>query len=221
MSVRLPGLLVCAFVVLLGFASPASADWWEDIIAYLQGMSGPGPYNGYVLSAELACFGRDRNQAGPCRSRESVRAYIVLEKGWWNDDIENPNFVGNTYIHAYQFITYFPIEKLRAVDLGAGFGLYRISGAAVQDPPLWRATIPLRVRVVPSEFFADKLTNHPKGRAWLSAFTYHIGWDWIPEGFSNTTFFGPPDYDPDDHALFTNAFTIDVVRFVDGLARSR
>jgi hypothetical protein len=220
MTARLPSLLVCALVVLLGFASPASAQWLEDMIAYLQGMSGPGPYNGQVLSAELACFGRDRNQVGPCRSRESVRAYIVLEKSWWNDK-PNPNFVGNTYIHAYQFITYFPIEKLRAVDLGAGFGLYRISGASVQDPPLWRATIPLRVRVVPSEFFADKLTDRAKLRAVLRALTYHIGWDWIPEGFSNTTFFGPPDYDPDDHALFTNAFTIDVFALVDGLVRTR
>jgi hypothetical protein len=217
MRVRLPGLLVCALVVLLGSASPASADW-EDIIAYLQGMSGPGPYNGVVFSGELACFGRDKKQAGPCLSRNGVRAYVVLEKGWWNDD-PNPNFAGNTYIHTYQAVTYFPIGRLRAVDLGAGFGLYRISGASVQDPPLWRASIPLRARVVPSEFFADRLTDRARLRAALRSITYHVGWDWIPEGFSTTSFFVRPTSTMTTR--LRNALTIDLFVFVDALVRRR
>jgi hypothetical protein len=217
------GLRVLVIGIILACVSwpvPASAGALEDIIAYLQGMSGPGPYNGLVLSGEIACFGRDRRAIGPCRSRDGVKTYVVLEKGWWNDK-PNPNFVGNAYVHTYSVVAYVPVPKVRGLDIGAGFGVYRISGAAIQDPPLWRTSIPIRIRAVPSEFFASKLEDHPQLRAVLRSITYHFGWDILPQGFEPDSFFGPPGYVPEEHALRTNALTVDAFVLIDAIARRR
>ncbi len=223
MTIRLRGLALCVLIGSLGWASPAAAqddNWFKDFIGWLHEMSGPGPYNGNVITGEIASVG-PTSQIGPSRSRDGVRFYLVLEAGWWNDKADDPDFPGNAYIHTYQLIAYFPIQKLRAVDLGAGFGFYRITGSDIQDPPLWRATIPLRVRLVPPEAFPGIRNASPRLRATLRSISYHIGFDVIPQGFSTTSFNGPPGFEPGERALWTHALVIDPIVLFDGLFRKR
>ena len=226
MSVRKSSVLVSIVVMLLACPTSASARSLWDILGYIHELSGPGPFNGYMITGEVFCLsGASTKSFRPCMpDRRDVRLYVTLERGEW-DDNPNPRFTGNTDLDTFQAIVYVPLQNavrsgrpvLLWLDAGVGLGLYRFSDTAVQDPPLWRVSIPFRLRFTPSEAFASKLQDRPRLRTALRAFTYHVGFDYLPEGFSNRSFNGPADFSTDSDVLRTNALTFDVLVFVQAL----
>jgi hypothetical protein len=223
----------------MAWAAPAAAADW-DIIAWLQEMSGPGPFHHgakgvSVFTLELQCIDDDTSPFKRCLpDRTNVKSYILLETSWFNDhpNPENPNkFDGNVYLRTYQIITYLQGQKVaglnkvswlaRGMDLGIGGGAYHFTGAAVDNGSLWRFSMPVRIRFTPAQsmFSANRLQNRQKLRMALRAITYHVGWDVLPEGFSNTSFKGPANYAPSGHALWTTALVIDPLVLFEGLIR--
>ena len=174
MSVWRKGLAPWILVMLLATPLPAAAgDIW-DIIAYIHELSGPGPFHHAggplgIYGFEVFCRDDDGSPSPVCTTeRKDVRFYALLELGWLNDKPRDDNpirFDGNVFLRTYQLVAYVPGQKIaglrsipglaNGLDLGAGFGLYHFTGAAVTEESLWRISIPLRARFTPSEFWAN------------------------------------------------------------------
>ncbi len=242
MSVWSKGLAPWILVMLLATPLPAAAgDIW-DIIAYIHELSGPGPFHHAggplgIYGFEVFCRDDDGSPSPVCTTeRRDVRFYALLELGWLNDKPRDDNpirFDGNVFLRTYQLVAYVPGQKIAGVrsipglanglDLGAGFGLYHFTGAAVTEESLWRISIPLRARFTPSEFWANsdylQRADRRRLRALLRSVTYQVGFDILPQSFSNRDFRGPETYAPSGHALWTNALVVDAFVVVDAFRR--
>jgi hypothetical protein len=228
--------------MLLATPLPAAAgDIW-DIIAYIHELSGPGPFHHAggplgIYGFEVFCRDDDGSPSPVCTTeRRDVRFYALLELGWLNDKPRDDNpirFDGNVFLRTYQLVAYVPGQKIaglrsipglaNGLDLGAGFGLYHFTGAAVTEESLWRISIPLRARFTPSEFWANsdylQRTDRRRLRALLRSVTYQVGFDILPQSFSNRDFRGPETYAPSGHALWTNALVVDAFVVIDAFRR--
>ena len=242
MSVWRKGLAPWILVMLLATPLPAAAgDIW-DIIAYIHELSGPGPFHHAggplgIYGFEVFCRDDDGSPSPVCTTeRKDVRFYALLELGWLNDKPRDDNpirFDGNVFLRTYQLVAYVPGQKIaglrsipglaNGLDLGAGFGLYHFTGAAVTEESLWRISIPLRARFTPSEFWANsdylRSPDRRRLRALLRSVTYQVGFDILPQSFSNRDFRGPETYAPSGHALWTNALVVDAFVVVDAFRR--
>jgi len=242
MSVWRKGLAPWILVMLLATPLPAAAgDIW-DIIAYIHELSGPGPFHHAggplgIYGFEVFCRDDDGSPSPVCTTeRRDVRFYALLELGWLNDKPRDDNpirFDGNVFLRTYQLVAYVPGQKIaglrsipglaNGLDLGAGFGLYHFTGAAVTEESLWRISIPLRARFTPSEFWANsdylQHADRRRLRALLRSVTYQVGFDILPQSFSNRDFRGPETYAPSGHALWTNALVVDAFVVVDAFRR--
>ena len=225
-------LIVAVASLLLSAVTPqlAGAASVSDYMAYLQGLSGPGPFDGGLLSTELWCIpAKERGQPPFCtRGRAKVR--IVLEAGWW-DDRPKPDFQGNVYLRTYQVIGYVPLSNivrsdrawLSPFELGAGVGLYRFSGAGVGESAGWYGSVPLRFRVTPIEFASEQWRKaHPRLYRVLRAGQFRAGVDYLPGEFSQDDFQGAPaSYREDSHWLGTYGPVLDLTMVVDALRSLR
>jgi hypothetical protein len=197
--------------------STAAGGSIMDIIAWLDELSGPGPFNGWVASVDVYC--PSVTGSGPTRqsrcSPDGTRWSVAFEAGWWNDK-PRPDVDGNVYLRVYQGVIYVPLrvitrsdrERLSTIAIGAGVGLYRFSGAATNNAPLWRVSLPLRVKLVPSELLGKRqwLRQHPRLRLLLSVPYFRAGLDVLPQSFDAADFSGlPPSYHPRRHFLKTSS----------------
>lgn len=216
-------LVVSSLLLVLCVPTPAAAWKW---LSWLDELSGPGPFDGKLLTAELACSGHllesDREErvnelvalntrntpqrddwhkivqkiddARRCRyDRRNVRYAVVLEAGWWSDRT-NANYADAIRLTTVQSVAYVPLRiwnresdnrVLRSVELGAGLGAYRLTGPGVVDErnDLWRGSVPLRIRVFPSELLLSAKWLGDRSlqtRRLLQAVQFRAGGDFLP-----------------------------------------
>lgn len=206
----------------------ASSPW-----GWLDKLSGPGPFdaNGRVFLPVPITTTRTQSETAKKKSifvfGDSIherRIYTVLETTRFTSET-NPSFVGAVNITTLQGVVFVhpagfdddKTSRLGFLDLGAGVGLYRFSGAGVisdgkPDGSFWRGTIPLRIRLTPSELFAKELPS-AKWRNGLAVFSYMLGWDVLPGTFDTTNFVvssAGAGYRSSGHAPFTCGIIFDI-----------
>jgi hypothetical protein len=231
----MPRLRVLTVGVLLVFASgttaPAEAgSWW----GWLDKLSGPGPFDPKGAASATCAFGHE-SSGYLCFPNNplDVRYYTTLELARWSAPA-NQDFPKPVDLFTAQGIFYIPVANLKrnrkpsplnAVDVGAGVGYYRFSGAGVRKSSgadggvRSRLSIPIRLRFVPGELFAG-LYKEPRSNARIfwSAFSYQFGFDGIPGSFDSTDFESPPNYSVESSFLGTYVLQIDGVRIYDALS---
>jgi hypothetical protein len=223
MRKRLVGVL--ALGVLLWLPATAHAS---NPLGWLDKLSGPGPFdaNGRLFLPVPVTTTKDGVRAF-ADGIDERRLYVVFETARFTGET-NPNFVGAVNITTMQGVVFLHPEgwrnakepsALSALDVGAGFGLYRFSGAGVisdgkPDGASWRGVIPIRIRLTPSELFARQLkAKHSRWRNGLAVFSYMIGWDVIPGTFDATDFVVSPSnagYHSSGNAPFTCGIIVDI-----------
>lgn len=278
-SSRITSVVIAMFLVGL-MPSDASANKW---FAWLEELSGPGPFKGNTLRFDVYCNGRlekrtldayvaqlqkpvatteleKTEQAAEnerarqkflrsawCRpDRANVRFSLGVEAGWWTAR-ENPAFAGDVDLRTLYVILYSPVgtifrpgsrrgsppptgldtSPLRAIEIGAGFGGYRMSGSAVQtsDYRVW--VVPLRVRVFPSELLSPVNPGNrdvPQWRVALRAISLYGGIDYLPGRLPSSAFrmTGPTVDTLSEHERVpTWGINIDVLAFLPGGALVR
>jgi hypothetical protein len=230
-------LLAVTVGLILLTARPASAgSWW---LTWLDELSGPGPYRGPIISIDVWCFGTrtltpaeiSTEQGGDstknilvkpafCTADRSNTIFgLQLEMGFWNDN-PGTRYVGDTSLKSYQVIAYFPLHRIfstevnratRAIEVGAGLGLYQLTGDTVVEPEWWRGSVPIRVRVMPSEFFYSKSsTKNPQVRRALQGIQFRAGWDFLPGVISSEAFRGLPPNQVSNEFIKTYGVQFDV-----------
>ena len=218
------GTLVLGFFLLYPATARATSGW-----GWLDKLSGPGPFdaNGRLFLPVPGTKTKDGVRAF-AKGIDERRLYVVFETARFTGET-NPDFVGAVNITTLQGVVFLHPEgwrnakepsALSALDVGAGFGLYRFSGAGVisdgrPDRAFWRGVIPIRIRLTPSELFARQLkhSKNPNWRNGLAVFSYMIGWDVIPGTFDATDFVVPPSnagYHSSGNAPFTCGVIVDI-----------
>jgi hypothetical protein len=133
-----------------------------------------------------------------CRSdRENAVTAIVFEYGRFDDrhSEHEDRYTGVTRLSNAQLIAYLPLHRLlgpdvpptpvtRAIEFGAGAGFYHLTGTTVKNTEEWMPAIPLRIRIIPAEFFykdpGDRSDTGSTKRHLWQAFQFKVGWDYIP-----------------------------------------
>jgi hypothetical protein len=218
-------MAMVAMLLALPAAADASSPW-----GWLDKLSGPGPFdaNGRLFVPVPITKTKTGDRIFTVGDGIDQRQlYVVFETARFTGET-NPNFAGAVNISTLQGVLFVhpagflhgkdaDTSPVGALDFGAGFGLYRFSGAGVisdgkADGAFWRGAIPLRIRLTPSELFAGRI----KGTKWrngLAVFSYMIGWDVLPGTFDDSDFVVSPagaGYHSSGNAPFTCGLIIDV-----------
>jgi hypothetical protein len=168
------------FAIVLSMCFPARADamigWWD----WLDGLSGPGPFNhGLVIDHRLFCRSRpdgadlttvpktddaEWNWKGAkdlaCLTNDTrlVQSYIEVRGGWISTDqrglfTDSPNqLVGIVTAHAVSGMFMRQIDPALAV--GAGLGAIWFSGDQVEGRPTRMTFTPVSIAFLPFKLFA-------------------------------------------------------------------
>lgn len=223
------GLLMAA-----GAAPAEAAKWW----GWLDKLSGPGPFRPEFPLLAVDCpFGRAGND-GLCRPKLDeqfdLKLYVTVEIAKWKAPGDPlGDFKKDVNLFATQGIVYLPLANLAAdsktsrlhvADVGVGLGVFWFSGDGVKDGSgneggvRARLTIPVRLKITPSELFAPELNE--KSRRWrmaLSGIYVRTGFDGVPSTFSDNDFFGPAGYRSESSFLGTYGLEIDALRVIRGI----
>lgn len=225
-------VLAIAVLTLLPVTASAGTSPW----GWLDKLSGPGPFdaNGRLfLPVPINKTVHDPNDRDSDRifkfakTLDERRLYVVFETARFTGET-NPSFAGAVNISTLQGVLFVHPDAWRtkpgdaptplsALDLGAGFGLYRFSGAGVisdghADGAFWRGAIPVRIRFTPSELFVRQLMKS-RWRNGLAVFSYMIGWDVLPGSFDTADFVvtaAGAGYHSSGNAPFTCGVIIDI-----------
>src|SRR5436190_2677914 len=140
MNCKRLGILVIA-LMLWPTGAYAAAGWW----AWLEELSGPGPFHGWGLSTPVLCT--SDGDIVSCRSRSESRRpkrLVVLgiaRLGSGDNlrfkDERNPG--DRREVHLTQVSGSYLFRLHPAVDVGAGAGMMRFSGEGFE--PLWKVTL--------------------------------------------------------------------------------
>lgn len=244
---RTARILALSLVLLLAVSRPASAGYWW--LTWLDELSGPGPYHGPLFPVEIWCFGSAdekiiraeiarADQAGTppsigltrCKAnRTNTMFTLQLEVGFWNDNPDPDRYTGDVTLNSFELLAYLPLHQFgapanratRAIELGAGIGVYKLSGdETVVDPDYWRGSIPLRVRLIPSElFFGTDARVSPRARRVLQAIQLRAGWDFLPGTISSDSFSGLPPGKTSNEFVATAGVQFDVGTLISAFRR--
>lgn len=134
-------------VVLLGVitlwptGAYAAAGWW----AWLEELSGPGPFHGFVLAAPIICV-RDGEviscRPGSDETRPKRLVAVSVGKLGSGDNVrfkDDPSGPDRREVHVLQVSGTYMFRLHPALDTGFGAGTLRFSGEGFD--PLWRFTL--------------------------------------------------------------------------------
>jgi hypothetical protein len=151
------------------------------------------------------------------RSNTLVSLHVEFAAGGWNDR-PGDRYAGDTDLSDYLLVAYSPLlwhlglkaPAGRAIDVGAGFGAYRLTGSTIADPSgaWWRGVVPLRVRVMPLVFFSEG--RPPRIQKALQALQFRAGWDFLPGAIDSRSFNGLPPGRDSGEFVGTFGFQIDL-----------
>jgi hypothetical protein len=219
-------------VVLLGVlllwpnAAFAAKGWW----GWLEELSGPGPFRGYVVSFPVLCV-RD-GELIPCykelppnstaedAAKFRPKRMIYVSVGSLGSDNhlrfkDLPDTPENRReVNVLQVSGLYMFRLHPAVDVGAGAGTMRLSGMSHDDfDPIWRFTlVPATVAVRP---FA--LVNQWKDNRWAGLVRGELETSFVTQGFTAEEFGAPAStFKTGPEFLTRAAVVIDLGVFVWG-----
>jgi hypothetical protein len=191
-------------LVFLGcvFAAPGESS---AFIGWIEPMSGPGRFWGVqvpldrILCVVTTDTGKsavhplspgDAAAAIACDTDDTtrVKAFVSLEfvaaKSWNNRLHEQAESLDHNQVTLLGFRPVVFYRPWPFLDVGVGIGWTRFSGD--DFPTFTRASIPLRVRVIPAGFRTSSASP------WRAIYL-HVGWDLFPEEFTDDDFGAQPE----------------------------
>jgi hypothetical protein len=207
-------LAVLLFVCLAPLSAPstASAGW----LGWLEQMSGPGPFKSKLaLFGTVYCHQPKQSElhtlfgigGSICdSSKRSVDFYVDLEYEQWDAGVRK-EWTNRVELRSYHAVIYKPLRSVfcakcgtsivNGLDAGIGVGWYRFTGA---QPFIKKtASVPLRLRVTPTNMIPTKCFRSDRTRQALSAFYAVVGLDIMPGSVDfpkpdgSVATFGPED----------------------------
>jgi hypothetical protein len=189
--------VLLAFVLTLLIPTTASANKY---LAWLEELSGPGPFKGPTVSFEIRCFSKDPDYArlGLCRYDRSDTLVTIDGELSIMDD-RPKGYSGDTSLVATRGIAYVPLglkaaegstlrAALQQTAVGAGLGLLVVSGDTTIESPVLLPVLPIRFKVLPIELFIQIFSSGRRVVARTSdvsiwrrlgrAVEYRAGWDY-------------------------------------------
>jgi len=234
-SRRFTAIVLLAFSTCLR-ATPAAAGigFW----GWLQELSGPGPFTGFIITADFYCLPRDKCQtkieglleeeSQLVPEARTARRFVIfaaeVEPGAKSlKATPKGQFKEDTNLRTFEVISYLPLgttihpgryKALDVIEAGAGVGAWRLSGPEVRDGPLWRASFPVRIRIVPAKFCAEHIRDHGSPTYRIArAISFRFGWDFVGS-FSSADFVdAPPEFRPRTDWPFMRSVMFDLARF--------
>lgn len=110
--------------------SAAHASW----LSWLEELSGPGPFRGYMVSFTIACIRNDGVKACPVGDNES-RQTVVVRLGRLNSegkprfkDLRDTPFDDRRDVHAVPVSVLWMFRVHRSLEIGPGAGFMHVSG---------------------------------------------------------------------------------------------
>lgn len=172
------------FVVAVGlWPATAHAGWW----AWLEELSGPGPFKGEVFSFTIACARQDAFKACPAGDNNTWKTIVVRFARFTSDD--GPRFKDLPANDADNRgkVTIVPVTGLylfrlhKSLDAGPGVGFMRVSGNGFS--PFYRLVLtPVSVSFTPFELL-DKGDSH-----WKRVLRLELDTSFVPQGFKGSDF---------------------------------
>jgi len=176
-----------------------------------------------ITQAELDALREEAKRVRKCSAdRTNVITTVSGEFAGWNDKQDPTRYTGDTRLKSFLVIAYSPVFRpfsergnflTRSVDVGTGFGAYHLTGTTIADASgeYWRAVIPVRLRIIPSELIgAPGLKNKKKLRKFLQAIQYRFGYDFVPGTIVSTSFNNFPTRQTEREWIETKGVQVDV-----------
>lgn len=223
-------------VLIAGAARPAEASrWW----GWLDKLSGPGPFRPEFPLLAVDCAIGNEGNLRFCLPKPDkpldLKLYVTVEIAKWKAPGDpNGSFKKDVNLFATQGVVYLPLanlskdsntSRLHVADVGVGLGVFWFSGEGVKDSSgnegglRTRLTVPVRLKITPSELFAPELNKKLRWRLALSGIYVRTGFDGVPGAFSDKDFFGPAGYRSESSFLGTYGLEIDALRIIQAIRR--
>jgi hypothetical protein len=205
-------MLFTAFLAFWPTQAQAANGWW----AWLEELSGPGPFKGEVYSFTLGCDGPEGWM--PCAAGNSKTKHtIVLRLGHFVSDPDTPRFKDLPVTDADNQgkVGVMPVTGLylfrlhRSLDVGPGAGFMRVSGDGFSS--FYRFVLtPLSVSFTPLDLCGSESN-------WKRVLRLELDTSYVPQGFkgkdfgnTRTSFDSGPDF------LTRGAVVIDIGALIGG-----
>lgn len=173
-------------VLIVMWPATAHAGFW----AWLEELSGPGPFKGDVFTATVLCIGADGERKLCAAPGESTRRMVALRVAWFNSDPDKPRFKDLPAADADNRgkVSVLPVTALYLfhlrpwLDAGGGAGFMRVSGDGFSS--FYRLMLtPVSVTLTP---FA--INEKWQKSQWSQVLRLELDTSYIPQGFKGADF---------------------------------
>lgn len=187
-------------------------------LAWLEELSGPGPFTGEVYSFTIGCVGTEGFKFCPVGDPEFKRT-IVLRVAWFNSDADTPRFkdLPATDADNQGKVSVLPVSglylfRLRPwLDVGPGAGFMRVSGRGFS--PFYRLVLtPMSASFTPFALH-EKWQRSP----WSQVLRLELDTSFVPQGFTGADFQNSrTSFDSGPEFLTRAAIVVDLGALVGG-----
>lgn len=176
---RIPRLALFVCLVAL-WPSTARADV-SGWLAWLEELSGPGPFVGYIASFPIPCRIWERCHVGPRKTQTIVVRLGRLSSGDRPrfKDLENTPFDDRRSVHVWPVSVLWMFHPHPSFEIGPGAGFIAVSGEGFKGFAKLSLT-PLNASFAPFAVRSDS--------RWAQLFRIELDTSYVPQGFSGADF---------------------------------
>jgi hypothetical protein len=177
--------MILFVAILATWPSTAHASFWS----WLEELSGPGPFGGYMFSFTVACVRDDTLKACPV-GNEDTRQTIVVRLGRFTSKADRPRFKdlpasdadnqGDVHVMPVSGLWLFRLH--RSLEAGPGIGFMRVSGNGF-DAFSKVSLTPLSATFTPFALNKDLAKSR-----WAYVVRLELDTSYFPQGFNGTDF---------------------------------
>jgi hypothetical protein len=177
--------LIIFVVAVALWPAPAHASFWS----WLEELSGPGPFRGYMFSFTVACVRDGTPKACPV-NHEDTRQTIVVRFGRFHSKEDRPRFKdlpasdadnqGEVHVMPVSGLWMFRLH--RSLEAGPGIGFMRVSGDGF-DAFSKVSLTPLSATFTPFALSEDLAKSR-----WAYVLRVELDTSYFPQGFNGTDF---------------------------------
>ncbi len=177
--------LIIFVVAVALWPAPAHASFWS----WLEELSGPGPFGGYMFSFTVACVQGDQVKACPVTDRDTPQR-IVVRLGRFTSKADRPRFKdlpasdadnqGDVHVMPVSGLWLFRLH--RSLEAGPGIGFMRVSGDGF-DAFSKVSLTPLSATFTPFALCKDLAKSR-----WAYVLRVELDTSYFPQGFKGVDF---------------------------------
>ena len=210
-------ILFTVFLALWPTHAQAANGWW----AWLEELSGPGPFRGYMFSFTVACVQDDRLKACPAGNADT-RQTIVVRFGRFHSKEDRPRFKdlpasdgdnqGEVHVMPVSGLWLFRLH--RSLEAGPGIGFMRVSGNGFD------AFSKISLTPLSATFTPFALSEDLSKSQWAYVVRLELDTSYFPQGFKGADFNNSrTNFDSGPEFLTRAGFVLDLGALV-GATRS-